>query len=162
MTLRGTIIDKKGNKCSEWELDNGVCDCCQTSAVITFNGPIVIYRDKSEQEIRDMSIVRLVNDKWTLPKTIFPDNRKIEGCTVNGPRTDAQGNSLAVAWFTSPDKKAQVNIVFSTDEGATFGAPIRIDEGKGIGRLDVVMLDKKKHNGQLDGSSGSKSGKSLY
>ena len=143
MTLRGAIVDKQGNKSSEWELDNRVCDCCQTSAAITSNGPIVVYRDRSEQEIRDMSIVRFVNGKWTLPKTIFSDNWKIEGCPVNGPRVDAQGNNLAVAWFTSPDKKAQVNIIFSTDGGATFGAPIRIDEGKGIGRVDVVMLDDK-------------------
>ena len=143
MTLRGAIVDKQGNKSSEWELDNRVCDCCQTSAAITSNGPIVVYRDRSEQEIRDMSIVRFVNGKWTLPKTIFSDNWKIEGCPVNGPRVDAQGNNLAVAWFTSPGKKAQVNIVFSTDGGATFNAPIRIDEGKGIGRVDLVMLDKK-------------------
>ena len=143
MTLRSAIVDKQGNKSSEWELDNRVCDCCQTSAAITSNGPIVVYRDRSEQEIRDMSIVRFVNGKWTLPKTIFSDNWKIEGCPVNGPRVDAQGNNLAVAWFTSPDKKAQVNIVFSTDGGATFNAPIRIDEGKGIGRVDVVMLDEK-------------------
>ena len=143
MTLRGAIVDKQGIKSGEWELDNRVCDCCQTSAAITTNGPIVVYRDRSEQEIRDMSIVRFVNGKWTLPKTIFSDNWKIEGCPVNGPRVDAQGNNLAVAWFTSPDKKAQVNIIFSTDGGATFGAPIRIDEGKGIGRVDVVMLDDK-------------------
>ena len=143
MTLRGAIVDKQGIKSGEWELDNRVCDCCQTSAAITTNGPIVVYRDRSEQEIRDMSIVRFVNGKWTSPKTIFPDNWKIEGCPVNGPRVDAQGNNLAVAWFTSPDKKAQVNIIFSTDGGATFGTPIRIDEGKGIGRVDVVMLDEK-------------------
>jgi hypothetical protein len=143
MTLRGAIVDKQGIKSNEWELDNRVCDCCQTSAAITSNGPIVVYRDRSEQEIRDMSIVRFVNGKWTSPKTIFPDNWKIEGCPVNGPRADAQGNNLAVAWFASPDKKAQVNIVFSTDGGATFGTPIRIDEGKGIGRVDVVMLDEK-------------------
>lgn len=143
MTIRGAIVDKQGKKSSEWELDNRVCDCCQTSAAITANGPVVVYRDRSEQEIRDMSIVRFVNGKWTLPKTIFPDSWKIEGCPVNGPRTDAQGNNLVVAWFTSPDKKAQVNIVFSTDGGATFGTPIRIDEGKGIGRVDVVILDEK-------------------
>lgn len=40
-----------------------------------------------------------------------------------------------------PDKKAQVNIIFSNDGGATFKGPIRIDEGKPIGRVDIVMLD---------------------
>ncbi|MBC7872753.1 MAG: exo-alpha-sialidase [Ferruginibacter sp.] len=143
MSLRGAIVDKQGNKINEWELDNRVCDCCQTSATITANGPIVVYRDRSEDEIRDISIVRLVNGYWTKPKTIFSDNWKIAGCPVNGPRSDAQGNILAIAWFSSPDKKGQVNIIFTNDGGAAFNSPIRIDEGKGIGRVDVVMLDEK-------------------
>ncbi|MGZ8557806.1 MAG: sialidase family protein [Chitinophagaceae bacterium] len=143
MTLRGAMIDKMGNKINDWELDGRVCDCCQTSATITGNGPVVIYRDRSDDEIRDMSIVRRVNGKWTSPATIFPDQWKIAGCPVNGPRADAIENNLAIAWFTMADKKGRVNIVFSEDGGATFGKPIRIDEGKPIGRVDVVMLDKE-------------------
>ena len=143
MTIRGAIIDKQGNKSGEWELDNRVCDCCQTSAAITSNGPVVVYRDRSDTEIRDMSIVRLVNGQWTQPKTIFADNWKIEGCPVNGPRIEAQGNNLAVAWFSSPEKNAQVNIAFSKDGGATFSNPIRVDEGKALGRVDMVLLDGK-------------------
>lgn len=143
MTIRGAIVDKKGKKSAEWELDNRVCDCCQTSAAITANGPVVVYRDRSEEEIRDISIVRFVNGNWTSPMPIFSDNWKIDGCPVNGPRADARGYNLVVAWFSSPEEKAQVNIVFSTDGGATFGTPIRIDDGQGIGRVDVVMLDDK-------------------
>ncbi|MES2373883.1 MAG: sialidase family protein [Bacteroidota bacterium] len=143
MTLRAALIGKDGIKSNEWELDNRVCDCCQTTAAITTNGPIVIYRDRSAEEIRDMSIVRFVNGQWTEPKNIFPDNWKIAGCPVNGPRVDAKGNNLALAWFTSPDKKGQVSVVFSHDGGAVFGSPIRVDEGEGIGRVDIVMLDEK-------------------
>lgn len=142
MTLRAAIIGKQGEKSAEWELDNRVCDCCQTSAAVTSNGPIVIYRDRSEDEIRDMSIVRLVDGKWTTPKPLFSDNWKIAGCPVNGPRADTKDNNLVVAWFTSPDKKGQVNIIFSKDGGAIFGKPIRVDEGKGIGRVDVILLDE--------------------
>ena len=143
MSLRAAIINKQGIKSSEWELDNRVCDCCQTTATITLNGPIVVYRDRSEDEIRDISIVRLVNGEWTTPKPIFSDNWKITGCPVNGPRADAQGNNLAIAWFSSPEKKGQVNIIFSQDGGAVFGSPIRVDEGQGIGRVDVIMLDER-------------------
>lgn len=143
MTLRGAAIDKQGAKISEWELDNRVCDCCQTTAAITTNGPVVIYRDRSEDEIRDMSIVRFVDGKWTIPKTLSPDNWKIAGCPVNGPRIDAQGNDLAVAWFSSPDKKGRVNVIFSRDGGASFGSPVRVDEGQPVGRVDIIMLDNK-------------------
>lgn len=141
MTLRGALVDTSGNKTAEWELDNRVCDCCQTSAAITDNGPVVVYRDRSDEEIRDMSIVRLVNGQWTSPKTVHLDNWKIEGCPVNGPRIAATGNKLAIAWFSMPEKNAQVNVVFSEDGGETFTQPIRIDGGKPIGRVDVVMLD---------------------
>ncbi|MEO7922203.1 MAG: sialidase family protein [Chitinophagaceae bacterium] len=143
MSLRGALIDKQGNKKDEWELDNRVCDCCQTSATITTNGPVVVYRDRSEDEIRDMSIVRYVNRAWTAPKTVFFDNWKITGCPVNGPRSDAIGNQLAIAWFSMADKNAQVNLIFSEDGGVTFNKPIRVDEGKPIGRVDVIMLDEK-------------------
>jgi hypothetical protein len=143
MTIRAAIVDKTGKKISEWELDNRVCDCCQTSAAITANGPVVVYRDRSENEIRDMSIVRLVNGQWTQPKTIFADNWKIEGCPVNGPRVAAEGNNLAVAWFSSPEENAGVNVAFSKDGGATFSKPVRVDDGKAIGRVDIEMLDQK-------------------
>ena len=143
MTLRAAVIDKQGNKSSEWELDKRVCDCCQTSTALTANGPVVVYRDRSDDEIRDISIVRFINEKWTEPKTIFPDQWKIEGCPVNGPRIAAEGNNVAIAWFTSPEKQSQVNVIFSNDGGASFEKPIRIDEGKVIGRVDIAMLDDK-------------------
>jgi len=143
MSLRAAVVNKQGIKTAEWELDNRVCDCCQTSAALTANGPVVIYRDRSEEEIRDISIVRFVNGKWTEPQTIFPDQWKITGCPVNGPRADALGNNLAIAWFSSPDTTAQVNIIFSDDGGASFNKPIRINEEKAIGRVDLVMLDEK-------------------
>lgn len=142
MTIRAAIVNKQGGKVSEWELDNTVCDCCQTSATHTTNGPVVVYRDRSDEEIRDISIVRLVNGNWTQPKTIFPDQWKISGCPVNGPRSDAAGNTLAIAWFSSPGAKARVSIIFSADGGESFDKPIRVDEGNAIGRVDVVMLDE--------------------
>ena len=143
MSIRAAILDKNGKKISEWELDRRVCDCCQTSAAITDNGPIVVYRDRSDQEIRDMSIVRLINGQWTAPKSINNDNWKIAGCPVNGPRVAAQGNSLAIAWFSMPESEGQVNLIFSPDGGATFGNPIRVDEGNAIGRVDVVLINDK-------------------
>ena len=143
MTLRAAMLNKNGMKTNEWELDGRICDCCQTSIAITENGPVVIYRDRSEGEIRDMSIVRFINGEWTKPKTIFPDQWKIAGCPVNGPRADAIKNNLVIAWFSMPENKAQVKIIFSDDGGATFKVPIQVDEGKPIGRVDVVMLNEK-------------------
>lgn len=143
MTIRAAILATDGTKENEWELDDKVCDCCQTSVAITSNGPIVVYRDRSDDEIRDMSIMRYVNGQWSAPRTIFPDNWKIKACPVNGPRVDAIENNLAIAWFSIAGDTAEVKVVFSGNGGETFGKPIKIDEGKPIGRVDIVMLDSE-------------------
>lgn len=143
MSLRAALVDALGKKTQEWELDNRTCDCCQTTVAITRSGPIVVYRDRSDEEIRDMSIVRYVDGQWTNPKYVHEDNWKIVGCPVNGPSAAAIGDDLAVAWFTAADEEPMVNLTFSGDGGDTFDAPIRIDEGKGIGRVDVVMLEDR-------------------
>jgi len=141
MTLRGGIFDYTGNKVNEWELDNRVCDCCQTGAVQTNNGPVVIYRDRSEDEIRDISIVRFIDNKWTAPKPIYTDNWKINGCPVNGPKLDAKGNTIAIAWYSEPNNKPEVKVIFSTDGGETFMDPIKINDGKPTGRVDICLME---------------------
>ncbi|MEL7004694.1 MAG: exo-alpha-sialidase, partial [Bacteroidota bacterium] len=143
MTLRAAIVDVDGNKKQEWQLDNRICDCCQTSTAMTDNGPIVVYRDRSENEIRDMSIVRLVNGEWTQPKTIHSDRWKINGCPVNGPRADAINNTLAIAWFTGADDSPKVKLIFSLDGGESFLDPVEIAGEGSIGRVDVVMKDER-------------------
>ena len=48
-----------------------------------------------------------------------------------------------MVWFNSPEKNARVNVVFSEDGGASFSKPVKVDDGKSLGRVDIVMLDKK-------------------
>lgn len=141
MTLRAAIVSERGEVREETLLDIRTCDCCQTTAAITTNGPVVIYRDRSEEEIRDMSIVRQVAGKWTAPKSIYNDNWKINGCPVNGPKVASLRNNLAVAWFTAAGDQAKVNLVFSNDGGEHFDPPIQVDEADAIGRVDVVLLN---------------------
>lgn len=141
MNLRGAFIDGNGAITNDKLLDDKICDCCQTTAAITSNGPVVIYRDRSDAEVRDMSIVRYFDGKWTTPKTIYQDNWKIEGCPVNGPRVAALGDQLAVAWFTTPNEYSTVNVSFSSDAGETFQKPTKVDLGNPLGRVDIVLID---------------------
>ncbi|MDO6472149.1 hypothetical protein [Maribacter sp. 1_MG-2023] len=142
MTLRGGLVSTTGELLEEYELDSGTCDCCQTTATITDNGPIVVYRDRSDDEIRDISIVRQVKGEWTVPKVIHEDDWQIKGCPVNGPKVDALGNNLVVAWFTGASNKQKVQIAFSTDGGAEFAEPISVAEGSIMGRVDVLWMDE--------------------
>ncbi|HLF82579.1 MAG TPA: sialidase family protein [Blastocatellia bacterium] len=140
MTLRFTTIDSKGRLSEDALLDSRVCDCCQTSAALTSDGAIVVYRDRSEKEIRDISLVRFYKGRWTEPRALSVDDWEIHGCPVNGPSVSADGRRVAVAWFTAAKDAPRVKIIFSSDAGATFGQPIRVDEGTPVGRVDVLML----------------------
>jgi hypothetical protein len=118
-------------------IDGRICDCCQTSAAMTARGPVVVYRDRSPDEIRDIAVLRRVDGKWTEPARVHADNWHIEGCPVNGPSIVANGEEVAVAWFTGARDTARVNVAFSHDAGATFSLPIRVDDGNPAGRVDV-------------------------
>ncbi|HZY80328.1 MAG TPA: sialidase family protein [Cyclobacteriaceae bacterium] len=140
MSLRGAILDRQGKKLKEWLLDERVCDCCQTTAAVTGKGPIVVYRDRSDDEVRDMSVVRLVDNEWTKPASIYEDQWEINGCPVNGPRVSAMGDDVAVAWFSAPGDSTQVKVIFSNDGGAGFTKPVLINGSKTSGRVDVELL----------------------
>ncbi|CAN0551150.1 unnamed protein product, partial [Ectocarpus sp. 12 AP-2014] len=143
MTVRAAEVAADGTVSNEQELDIRTCDCCQTTAAITNNGPVVLYRDRSDEEIRDISIVRQVNGTWTAPKSIHADGWKIKGCPVNGPKVAAMENNVAVAWFTAAQDTARVQVVFSRDGGENFEKPTVIAKGTTIGRVDVVWVDEE-------------------
>ena len=140
MTLRYVAIDRNGNLSDEAELDNRVCECCQTSTAVTADGPIAVYRDRSQSEVRDIYIVRQVNGAWSTPKPVHADNWQINGCPVNGPAVAADGARVAVTWFTGVGGTPHVKIAFSNDAGASFGKPIQVDDGETVGRVDTLLL----------------------
>ncbi|MDA2924620.1 glycoside hydrolase [Acidobacteria bacterium AH-259-L09] len=146
MNLRHIVIGADGLMGQEILLDGRVCECCQTSAAMTPQGAIVAYRDRSELETRDISVVRFVGGRWSEPQTLHGDGWEIPGCPVNGPAVSAEGQQVAIAWFTAAKAVPRVYIVFSTDGGQSFGKPVRIDEGHPLGRVDTVLLP---HGGAL-------------
>ena len=143
MSLRSAIVNPDGSLENEFLIDDRVCDCCQTSSAMTANGPVVVYRDRSEDEVRDISIVRIEDGNWSTPVSIHNDNWQIHGCPVNGPRVDAMDNVVAVAWFTAAEDESKVNLAFSTNNGVDFNKPMRLDSGNPIGRVDVALIDSQ-------------------
>jgi hypothetical protein len=140
MSLRYAEIDEAGEIHAETLLDARTCDCCQTSAALTSAGPIVVYRDRSEGEIRDISLVRRLDGRWTAPAVLHEDDWHIPACPVNGPAISAMGDRLAVAWYTAADDEPKVLVSFSEDAGASFGPALRVDDGQPLGRVDVALL----------------------
>lgn len=144
MTLRGAFVDTNGNISGDTELDSRVCDCCQTSSTMTTSGPVVVYRDRDENEVRDISIVRYENEQWTSPQKVFNDNWEIGGCPVNGPAVAAINNTLAVVWYTESNDTPKVFISFSKDGGVTFEQPIKVNANPTLGRVGLVMLNEEE------------------
>jgi hypothetical protein len=140
MTLRSTSIGADAREQGpDIELDSRTCDCCQTDAARTREGSVVVYRDRSEAEVRDIALVRHTAAGWSAPVPVASDGWRIDACPVNGPAVDARGDTVVVAWFTAPDKP-RVRLAFSTDGGRTFTPPIEVAAGKVAGRVDVVLL----------------------
>ena len=138
MAVRAALI-KEGTPGAQAVVDPSVCECCQTSAARTSNGIIVAYRDKSEANIRDISVARFANGQWSAPSNVHADNWEINGCPVNGPVVTAVGDAVAVAWFTIAGGTPHVKVAFSTDGGRRFGTPIQVDSKVTFGRLGMVM-----------------------
>lgn len=141
MTLRSAVLGANGVQAgSGLEVDERVCDCCQTDAAVTDDGPVLVYRDRNQHEVRDIALTRLQAGEWSEPVHVNADDWKIDACPVNGPALDARGTTVAVAWFTAPDLP-RIRLAFSDDAGRSFGPPIEVAHGNVIGRVDVVLLD---------------------
>lgn len=154
MSVSANSWDAAMTEATKNVLDTRVCDCCQTASAMTGRGPVAIYRDRSEGEIRDISIVRRVNGEWTAPATVHADNWELNACPVNGPAIVASGDEVAVAWFTGARDTAKVQVAFSRDAGATFGAPVRIDDGNPAGRVGLQWLNGEAYVSWLERGAG--------
>jgi hypothetical protein len=140
MTLRYAAVDAEGRLSDEVELDQRICECCQTSAALTSEGAIAVYRNRSDNEVRDIYIVTRQQGNWTAPRAVSTDNWEINGCPVNGPSVAADDRRVAVAWYTEANQTPRVKAVFSSDAGATFGTAVEVDDGQALGRVDILLL----------------------
>ena len=137
MMLHTAIID--GEKIiNERVLDEDVCTCCPTSAVQLSGGPMVVYRDRSPKDIRDISFVLAKSRKWSEPTTLKIDNWLIPGCPVNGASIDTFGNLIAVSRFTVIQDKAQVILRLFNEGQMKSGKEIVLDKDIPIGRCATV------------------------
>jgi len=143
MNLYTTSFDGEFGQDDDIPIDAMVCECCPTSAVQVGKATIVAYRDRLESEIRNINIIRKVNDEWEEPYPVFEDGWEIHGCPVNGPKLAEKNGKVAIAWFTAPEGDSRINVAFSNDLGKTFSDPIRVDNGQSQGRVDLEWQDEK-------------------
>ena len=141
MNLYHREFTNDGKLGPEYLIDPRVCECCPTSSVSFKDTLVVAYRDRSDEEIRDIYIARKTGDIWEPPYSVHNDGWKIAGCPVNGPMLSIRSNQIAIAWYTAANDKAKVNVAFSDDLGKTFSKPIRVDSGMPLGRVDLDWIN---------------------
>jgi hypothetical protein len=140
MTLRFGRFDLDGTVIEQAVLDPLVCSCCQNAAVLAADGPVIVYRGRTVDEVRDIGVIRFTDGRWSEPRTLHDDGWVIPACPVNGPAIAAHGQRVVVAWFTAVDDRPTVRVTFSEDGGASFGEAYRVDDGDPLGRVDVEFM----------------------
>jgi len=140
MSLRFASYGRDWKQTADAAVDLKVCECCPTSVAVTADGPVAVYRDRADGEIRDIHIAQLTGGKWSEPVAVVKEDWKFPACPVNGPSISARGRNVAVAWFQAKDGQPKAFVAFSNDGGKTFGKPVRLDSEGTLGRVDVEML----------------------
>lgn len=139
MSLRTAVFAADGRKQQEIELDTRTCDCCQTDVAMTARGPLLVYRDRSEGEVRDIVATRFDGQAWSTPRPVHVDGWVMPACPVNGPAVAAQGEQAWVAWYTAAEGRPALRLAASTDAGDRFGPPLEVTAGEALlGRVDLA------------------------
>jgi hypothetical protein len=141
MSVYFASFDAGWKQTAESSVNARVCECCPTSATMTADGPLVAFRDRTNQEIRDIHVTRIEQGKWTEAVPVHADNWRIEACPVNGPALSARGRTVAAAWFTARGNDGHAYAAFSQDAGRTWGNAIRLDDQTSLGRVDIELLN---------------------
>lgn len=142
MTLRAARLDPADSSSGASELlDDRVCDCCRTASGVAEGRAIVVYRDRDDDEVRDISIVRATDAGWSEPVRVAADGWKVTGCPVNGPAMIADGRQVVVAWFTMAEQNPRVRLARSTDGGRSFDDPVTFSAGTALGRVQLAAME---------------------
>ena len=144
MSLRGATFTADGVQLTESLIDDRVCECCPTAAVATAGGAIAAFRNRGDDETRDIHVARFEHGVWTHPVAVHDDGWRIDACPVNRPAMSANGRDVAIAWFHARYDQGHAYVAFSHDGGQSFSAPVRADDSATLGRVDVQLVEPRR------------------
>lgn len=137
MTLRAAVVDAAGRVSEDTPLDGRTCDCCQTDAVRHDGRSLLVYRDRGEDELRDIHWLAHDGRDWGADAAVHADGWRIAACPVNGPALAAGAAGVLAAWPTMQGESMRVRV--ARFDGTRFGAPQVLEAGAGVlGRVDAA------------------------
>lgn len=144
MQLRANAFDLELQRVADTVVDPRVCDCCQVAVAMTPGGAVLAYRDRGEDEVRDIAVARLRDGAWTAPALVHADGWRIDACPVNGPAIAARDSEVVVGWYTEVDGVPTVRLARSGDGGGSFAAPVDVEAGDPVQGRVAVAVDARQ------------------
>ena len=145
MSVHAREIATDGTLAEERSIDTRTCDCCPTELIDLGDGRLAtMYRDRSDEEIRDMSVSIFDGAQWSDPRSLHDDEWNINACPVNGPSADVAGGLVAASWFTMATGSPEVFAGFLDGRALSASDPVRVDLGRPAGRVALRMASPEE------------------
>ncbi len=139
MQLRSRLL---GSDDADTLVDDRVCDCCNLAATVLPNGAVLVaYRDRADDETRDIAYQRYSRGTWSPATAPGADGWVINGCPVNGAALTRRGAHVAAAWFTAAGGKPTVMTARSNNIGNSWNlsGPVSDPDKPPLGRVGVAV-----------------------
>lgn len=138
--LRANLFDFNLNRGTDTVVDPRTCDCCQTAVVTTDRGPLLAWRDRSDDEVRDIAVARFENGVWRAPVPVHADGWKVESCPVSGPAMAALGHNVVLGWYSEAGGSPLLQLTRSSNAGDSFDTPVVLEkEATTLGRIALGL-----------------------
>ncbi len=140
MSLRSCLINDEGQISERTEVDDRVCDCCQTDLTLHYGMPYLVYRGRDGEEIRGNIMRWYEEGAWSEPYIMDTSPWKIAGCPVNGPSISSFGGQVYTTWFTQANGYPEVNVSRWNEEEKAFSDSQPVSDSLSIGRMDMLAF----------------------
>lgn len=120
------------------------CDCCQTAVAMTASGPLLAWRGRDADDVRDIVVARLAQTGWSTPQPVHVDGWQVHACPLAGPALAASGTTAVVAWYSAAHDQPVVQLARSLDGGARFATPVVVASGPAVAGRVAVALDAQQ------------------
>ena len=136
--LISRVLNGDGSAMPEVVVDARTCDCCPTALLDMGDKVIAAWRDRTDEEVRDIWMAETRKGTWTVPSGMHADNWKVAGCPVNGPVLAAREGTVFGAWYSEGAGTPQV--LAGLVGGAGISEPVVIGEGTVVGRPAIAPI----------------------
>lgn len=137
-SLRSALFARDGSVEADRELDPLTCDCCTTDGLRQGDRTLLIYRNRSEDQIRDINVIERQGDAWQPVASVHDDGWHMPGCPVNGPALTTLGGAPLAVWPTLIEQSYRVRLARRSAAGHwSLAGELEADPAL-LGRVDAA------------------------